>query len=212
MAHPKQQPVRTCETCSQTFTRKPGSTEPHADFKRRRFCSSRCSRNRNLIPLRDRLEAKISRDPDGCWRWTGAKGLLGYGVLGRGTRGDGLIGAHIASYILNVGPIPAGLVLDHLCRNPSCVNPAHLEPVTRAENTRRGAKAKITMADAVRIRHLWAEGQTQRAIGLTFGLHPATISRIVCGHRWATEATMIERRRTLKGVASAPSSETQGGG
>lgn len=37
-----------------------------------------------------------------------------------------------------VGPIPDGLVIDHLCRNPQCVNPMHLEPVTPEENTRRG--------------------------------------------------------------------------
>jgi hypothetical protein len=45
-------------------------------------------------------------------------------------------------YELLVGPIPAGLVIDHLCRVPSCMNPAHLEPVTNAENIRRGYAAR----------------------------------------------------------------------
>lgn len=47
--------------------------------------------------------------------------------------------AYRVVYELAVGPIPAGLVLDHLCRVIACVNPAHLEPVTHAENVRRGA-------------------------------------------------------------------------
>lgn len=67
----------------------------------------------------------------GCWEWTGAKNAGGYGVC-RGQQ------AHRASYELLVGPIPAGLQLDHLCRNRACVNPDHLEPVTRKVNILRG--------------------------------------------------------------------------
>ncbi len=46
--------------------------------------------------------------------------------------------AHRAFYEHHVGPIPAGLTLDHLCRNRRCVNPQHLEPVTRGANVLRG--------------------------------------------------------------------------
>lgn len=49
--------------------------------------------------------------------------------------------AHRFSYELHVGPIPEGLVIDHLCRNRLCVNPDHLEPVTSQENVRRGHEA-----------------------------------------------------------------------
>ncbi|WP_033356238.1 HNH endonuclease signature motif containing protein, partial [Kitasatospora aureofaciens] len=52
--------------------------------------------------------------------------------------------AHRYAYTQLVGPIPDGLVIDHLCRNPSCVNPAHLEPVTHAENMRRSEPAMRT--------------------------------------------------------------------
>jgi hypothetical protein len=68
---------------------------------------------------------------DGCWIWSGAFNGGGYGCFGRAL-------AHRYAYELCMGPIPEGLDLDHLCRVRKCVNPAHLEPVTRAENVRRG--------------------------------------------------------------------------
>jgi hypothetical protein len=74
-------------------------------------------------------------DEDGCWRWPGAKNPKGYGVIRR----DGKrLPVHRVAYELRVGPIPDGLVLDHLCRVRNCANPAHLEPVTPGENTLRG--------------------------------------------------------------------------
>lgn len=70
-----------------------------------------------------------------CWEWQAARNAGGYGTFGMGGR-NWL--AHRAAYELFVGPIPAGLTLDHLCRFRACVNPAHLEPVTGRENTLRG--------------------------------------------------------------------------
>lgn len=67
-----------------------------------------------------------------CWSWVGAKNPAGYGTLGR----RGL--AHRWAYKRLVAPIPQGLEPDHLCRNPGCVNPFHLEWVTHLENIRRG--------------------------------------------------------------------------
>lgn len=91
-------------------------------------------------PLADRFWDKVARwDPDWCWTWTGALGSTGYGTINRGRDGGGRPAyAHRLSYELNVGPIPAGLTIDHLCRTPSCVNPKHLEPVTLAVNIARG--------------------------------------------------------------------------
>ena len=72
---------------------------------------------------------------ESCWPWLMR---LSHGY-GRFTIRHGLtIQAHRVAYELTVGRIPAGLVIDHLCRNPCCVNPSHLEPVTSLENVRRG--------------------------------------------------------------------------
>jgi hypothetical protein len=77
-----------------------------------------------------------------CWIWTGNKATRDYGVF---RMPDGHLGpAHHFSYELLVGPIPAGLELDHLCRNHPCVNPIHLEAVTHLENMRRGFWAQRT--------------------------------------------------------------------
>lgn len=73
--------------------------------------------------------------PNGCWVWTGVMHPRGYGWAKRNVL------AHRWIYEHMVGPIPAGLCIDHLCRNRRCQNPAHMEPVTLAENTRRGGNA-----------------------------------------------------------------------
>jgi hypothetical protein len=76
-------------------------------------------------------------DPDDCWIWQGKRTRSG-GRYGKGGYGhyNGR-NAHRIAYELKVGPIPEGLTIDHLCGVPACVNPAHLEPVTQLENTRR---------------------------------------------------------------------------
>jgi len=78
-----------------------------------------------------------------CWIWQGSIGAGGYGKLWR--KGKTLL-AHRWIYEKDVGPIPEGLTLDHLCRQRDCVNPAHLEPVTTKENLRRGESPSARIA------------------------------------------------------------------
>lgn len=95
-------------------------------------------------PLEERFWEKVQRgSPDECWPWKASKSALGYGWFKGQNEGEALA-PHRVAYEFLVGPIPAGLELDHLCRNPSCVNPNHLEPVTHAENMARSAKARQT--------------------------------------------------------------------
>ena len=88
----------------------------------------------------ERFKKRITVDPDtGCWNWEKVANYGGYGVSSlHGVRTV----AHRAVWQFLRGDIPEGMDLDHLCRNRQCVNPDHLEPVTRSENLTRGFEAR----------------------------------------------------------------------
>ena len=85
-------------------------------------------------PPAERFWAKVAVTPS-CWLWTACTDGKGYGLF---TLDGRTVRVHRWSYEQLVGPIPEGLVTDHLCRVHNCVNPAHLEPVTSRENSLRG--------------------------------------------------------------------------
>lgn len=105
---------------------------------------------RRPLTLREAFDDRAARGAEGeCWLWRGTKNRGTYGVLRRRL-------AHRVAYELFVGPIPAGMTIDHLCRNRTCVNPAHLEAVTLRLNVRRAWTAK--QPEAVRAQ---AESQSE---------------------------------------------------
>lgn len=85
----------------------------------------------------ERFWPKVDRrGPDECWEWRGTRSPKGYGMFAVDRRAAKP--AHRFAYTEMVGAIPSGLVIDHLCRNRACCNPAHMEPVTNKENVLRG--------------------------------------------------------------------------
>lgn len=100
-------------------------------------------------PLADRFHqfVKVLGDDD-CWPWRGSINPNGYGQLNGLTpdRRKTTFRAHRVAYEVYVGAIPDGLTIDHLCFHRWCCNPAHLEPVTQAENNRRASERRARAA------------------------------------------------------------------
>ena len=86
-----------------------------------------------LRALAERFMRFVEINDDGHWIWTGRGG----GPYGQFSVADRNLSAHRVAYELFVGPIPEGLEIDHGCKLTRCVNPEHLEPVTKRENVHR---------------------------------------------------------------------------
>lgn len=97
-----------------------------------------------------RFAAKYRELANGCWEWLGGKTPEGYGMFRPGGADRNNVGAHRWAYQTFKAPIPAGFDLDHLCRNPGCVNPAHLEPVTTRTNINRGRRYNAEKTHCIR--------------------------------------------------------------
>jgi hypothetical protein len=120
-----------------------------------------------------------------CWVWLNTLDPAGYGTMHRDHK---MLRAHRVYYERAKGPIPDDLPLDHLCRVRPCVNPDHLEPVTVAENTRRGLSAKITLATAREIHVRIADGEVQADIARSYGISQQVVCDIKKGRKWKDAA------------------------
>ena len=121
-------------------------------------------------------------EDSGCWVWQRSINADGYGVTSTPQRHS--VGAHRAYYEEHHGPIPAGLEIDHLCRNRACVNPAHLEAVTKLENVRRGTRPKLDVARVREIKTCLRNGEPHHLIAERFGVVRHTIGDISRGRIW----------------------------
>lgn len=86
-----------------------------------------------------KLFAKTKRSESGCLEWQGCLSASGYGRIGIEKK---TFRVHRVAWEMVRGPIPEGMVIDHLCRNKKCCDPEHLEVVTQKENVRRGNSGK----------------------------------------------------------------------
>lgn len=159
-------------------------------------------RTRKRRPPPERFEEKVDRSagPDGCHLWTACLNEAGYGRFNPGGRVQP-VKAHRWAYIQAHGPIPDGLEVCHSCDTPACVNVRHLWLGTHRQNMQdmaakgrastlvmRGADcgaAKLTDADVLEIRRLWAErAANQHQIAAKFGVTNTNVSMIVRGQTW----------------------------
>lgn len=159
-------------------------------------------RARPAIPLAERFWQKVDKSgpvmrPElgRCWAWRAAESDSGYGLLGRGVRGAGIVRATHVSWEIHRGPVPAGVFLLHRCDNPPCTNPDHLFLGDAAANMndckskRRHAHgetsySKLTESDVLDIRTLYAFGARNGDLSRAFGVSPGMIGLIVGRKRW----------------------------
>lgn len=131
-------------------------------------------------PLAKRFWEKVQKT-EACWLWTATCDVHGYG---RFAVGGTPVLAHRVGYELMHGAIPEGLELDHLCRNPSCVRPDHLQPVSHTTNMRRGRPTKLTANEVRWLRSLHAAGTSATRLAAMFGIGRRQVWMITSRRSW----------------------------
>lgn len=140
----------------------------------RRRLTSTCGCRTGYVPTTFTEGVHYNVDESGCWIWAGRMDRNGYGKAHDPLRASpsarSTDWAHRVSYRIHRGMIPDGYDIDHLCENPPCINPDHLNPLTRAEhmrvtNERAGGMPRREMAVAWR-----AQGMPYHEIGARLGI------------------------------------------
>lgn len=116
-----------------------------------------------------------------CWRYAGSIGKDGYGI--QNSKSGPKRMAHRISYEITNGPIPRDLEIDHLCRNRWCINPSHLEAVTRAVNMQRGRLVKLSVEQVLAVRALQGRERTT-VVAEQFGISQKHVRVIWARNAW----------------------------
>lgn len=142
---------------------------------------------RRRKPIAERFWAKVAKT-SGCWLWTGARLDNGYGVIGRGGRGNGNMTAHRAAWVVVHGAIPDGLHVCHRCDNRRCVNPGHLFVGTRSDNMSdcaiKGRAKRKLEPDDVRSIRLRLPACGGYVLAREYGVTPQAIYALAARRTW----------------------------
>ena len=149
------------------------------------------------LSMEQRFWAKVAKaGPNECWLWTAYRSAFGHGQFRVSKVPNRKDNAARIAYALSFGPIPDGMVIRHKCDNPPCVNPAHLEIGTHADNVadrvKRGrsaigsgnGRAKLTEKTADCIRVGYQIGNTKAQLAREYGVSQRTVADIVNGKKW----------------------------
>lgn len=197
-----------CDNCGKLHTVEYPWFNKRVQRGQKKFCCSlECnkvvkSKSTRLDYIKNRIINESILDSEtGCWNWTG-KLSKGYGFIVVNKRLDG---AHRASYMCFRGSIPKELLVRHMCNNPACVNPEHLELGTNQDNANdrgnaghhcsgeRNGGSKLKWNQVKEIRSLWLLNNFSHRIpkpynlsvlARMFNVKPPTIRNIVDGNKW----------------------------
>lgn len=170
------------------------------------YCHCGCGQKTATIPASNRRRGLVRGEPmrfiqhhqrlltdpgytedllTGCWLWRGTIGTAGYGIICRYNRfGVRCDTAHRFYYEQHREAIPADMQIDHLCKNKGCVNPNHMEVVTRTVNMRRRDFCKLDMDKAREIRNKYASGTTKAQLAREYEVAFMSITYIVRNETW----------------------------
>jgi hypothetical protein len=135
--------------------------------------------NRRISGSEYRIEDRGFSTP--CWIWVRGHSGGGYAVNHNSKM-------HRVYYERANGPIPDGMAVHHLCHQPGCVNPEHLQALTMTDHVRTFSTTKLTVEGVAEIRNLLLLGESRSSIADSFGVTKGCIDQIAAGRNWTTPA------------------------